>query len=182
MDIQPLGIAGAFHIILDPKQDQRGYFLRAYDQATFARHGLVTSWVQENEAMSVQKGIVRGLHFQCPPHAETKLVRVTQGTVLDAFVDIRRGSPTYGKWATVELSAAKHNAVYIPKGCAHGYCTLTDVSLVLYKVDSSYTPQAEGGLRWNDKDLGIPWPLTDAIVSQKDAALPSFRDFVTPFE
>lgn len=182
MDIRPLRLSGAFEIVLQPKSDERGYFLRAYDTALFTQAGLNTSWVQENEARSVRKGIVRGLHFQKPPYAETKLVRVARGAVVDALVDLRRGSPTYGQWATVELSDENHKVVYIPKGFAHGYCTLTEISVVLYKVDATYTAHAEGGVLWNDKDLSIPWPVEEPLVSVKDRALPSFRDFVTPFD
>lgn len=182
MDIRPLRLSGAFEIVLQPKSDERGYFARAYDRALFAQSGLTTCWAQENEALSVRKGIIRGLHFQKPPHAETKLVRVVRGAILDAFVDLRRASPTFGQWAIVEISEENHKAVYIPKGFAHGYCTLTDLSLVLYKVDAPYAAEAEGGLRWDDPDLAIPWPVQNAITSAKDRALGRFRDFVTPFD
>jgi len=182
MEIRPLRLFGAFEIVLRPKQDQRGYFMRAYDESLFCSHSLNSSWVQENEAVSLKKGVIRGLHFQRPPHAEVKLVRVVQGAVLDAFVDLRRTSPTYGQWETVELSAENHRAVYIPKGFAHGYCTLTDSSVVLYKVDTPYAPDSEGGLLWKDQDLAIPWSVDDPIVSAKDASLPLLREFVTPFD
>jgi len=182
MEIRPLQIAGAFEIRLEAKQDERGYFMRSYDEEIFARHNLNNSWVQENEAFSARKGIVRGLHFQKPPYAEIKLVRVVQGAVLDVFVDVRRSSPTYRRWEMIELSAANHKAAYIPKGCAHGYCTLTDTSTVLYKVDCAYAPQFEGGLRWNDSDLAIPWPVTEPVISPKDMALPTMGDFVSPFD
>jgi dTDP-4-dehydrorhamnose 3,5-epimerase len=182
MDIRPLRLSGAFGITLEPKRDQRGYFLRAYDEAIFAQHGLSNRWVQENEARSERKGIVRGLHFQKPPHAETKLVRVVRGAVLDVFVDLRRSSPTYGQWEMVELSEENHSAVYIPKGFAHGYCALTDISLVLYKVDAPYDAGSEGGLRWNDNALAIPWPVTEPVVSAKDSALPTMSNFISPFD
>ena len=182
MDIKPFRLSGAFGITLEPKRDQRGHFLRAYDEAVFAEHGLSNHWVQENEALSVRKGIIRGLHFQRPPHAETKLVRVIHGAVLDVFVDLRRSSPTYGHWEMVELSEENHKAVYIPKGFAHGYCTLTDTSLVLYKVDAPYNAGSEGGLRWNDSTLAIPWPARDPLLSAKDRALPTFDDFASPFD
>lgn len=182
MEIKPLSLSGVFEMAFQPKIDQRGYFLRSYDQTIFVENGLNTSWVQENEALSVKKGTVRGLHFQKPPNSEIKLVRVVKGAILDAFVDIRRHSPTYGRWGTIELTQENHKAVYIPKGFAHGYCSLTDDSVVLYKVDARYSPESEGGLRWNDSDIGIPWPVTYPNVSAKDAALPHLRDFVTPFE
>lgn len=182
MNIRPLRLSGAFEIVLEPIRDERGYFARAYDKAIFAQAGLNTCWVQENEASSVRKGIIRGLHFQKPPHSETKLVRVVRGAIIDAFVDLRRASPTFGQWATVEISEDNHRAVYIPKGFAHGYCTLTELSVVLYKVDTPYAAQAEGGLRWDDPDLGIPWPAKDPIISAKDMALTYFRNFATPFD
>jgi dTDP-4-dehydrorhamnose 3,5-epimerase len=129
----------------------------------------------------MKRGIIRGLHFQRPPHAETKLVRVVQGAVLDVFVDLRRSSPTYGQWEMAELSAENHRAVYIPKGFAHGYCALTDSSLVLYKVDAPYNADSEGGLRWNDSALAIPWPVTEPVLSAKDMALPTMNNVVSPF-
>jgi dTDP-4-dehydrorhamnose 3,5-epimerase len=182
MDIRPLRLSGTFEIALRPRSDERGYFVRAYDEAIFDQSHLNTCWVQENEALSVRKGIIRGLHFQKPPHAETKLVRVVRGAILDAFVDLRRSSPTYGQWEIVELSERNHKAVYIPKGFAHGYCTLTDLSVVVYKVDAVYAADSEGGLRWNDRNLAIPWPVEDPLVSPRDASLPFLHDFVTPFE
>jgi dTDP-4-dehydrorhamnose 3,5-epimerase len=182
MLIRPLQIADAFEVQLEARQDVRGYFMRSYDSGIFARHDLKDSWVQENEAFSIQKGIIRGLHFQKPPYAETKFVRVARGAILDVFVDIRRSSPSFRKWEMIELSETNHRAVYIPKGCAHGYCTLTDSSVVLYKVDQFYAPQFEGGLRWNDSELAIPWPATEPIISTKDSVLPVLRDFVSPFD
>lgn len=181
MNILPLQIPGAFELQFDAKTDERGYFLRSYDLDIFSRHNLNTSWLQENEAFSVRKGVVRGLHFQRPPHAETKLIRVARGAILDVFVDIRRSSSTYGKWQAIELSETNHKAVYVPKGCAHGYCTLTDSSVVLYKVDRSYAPGHEGGLWWNDAELAIPWPERNPTLSAKDAAWPLFHDLESPF-
>jgi dTDP-4-dehydrorhamnose 3,5-epimerase len=155
--------------------------MRAYDVETFRSAGLVTEWAQDNEAFSSQKGIIRGLHFQSPPHAETKFVRVAVGAVLDVFLDLRRGSVSYGRWDAIELSSDNRKALYLPKGFAHGYCTLTDESVVLYKVDSRYAPDAEGGIRWNDPDLAIPWPVENPLVSTKDSKWPLFREFITPF-
>jgi dTDP-4-dehydrorhamnose 3,5-epimerase len=182
MEIRPLRLSGAFGITLEPIRDQRGYFLRAYDETIFAEHGLTNHWVQENEALSKRNGVIRGLHFQRPPYAETKLVRVVHGAVLDVFVDLRRSSPTYGQWETVELSEENHKAVYIPRGFAHGYAALTDISLVLYKVDAPYTAAYEGGLRWNDTALAIPWPVPEPVLSAKDLALPTMNNFVSPFD
>ena len=166
---------------MPPRGDERGYFMRVYDVDTFRTGNLSTEWVQENQAFSSRKGVVRGLHFQKPPFAETKLVRVVLGAVLDVFVDLRRGSKSYGQWDALELTSQNHKALYLPRGFAHGYCTLSDESLVLYKVDSRYTPDAEGGVLWNDPDLGIPWPVENPLVSAKDSKWPLFREFVTPF-
>ncbi len=172
MNIAPRRLAGTFEITLAPHADARGYFMRWYDCALFAAAGLPTGWLQGNESGS-RRGVVRGLHFQRPPHAETKLVRAVTGTVFDAFVDLRRGSPTYGAWDAVELSAARGNAVLIPKGFAHGFCCLSEEAVVSYLVDHPYTPQAEGGLAWDDPALGIPWPLpVPALVSDKDRRWP----------
>ena len=172
MKIQPRRLAGTFEIALDPRCDERGYFLRWYDREAFAAAGLPTGWVQANESAS-KKNVVRGLHFQRPPHAETKLVRAVAGSVFDVFVDLRRGSPTYGEWDAIELSGAAKNAVLIPKGFAHGFCATTDEAIVSYLVDSAYAPGAEGGLAWDDPQLAIAWPLRGpAQVSDKDRAWP----------
>ena len=177
MKIAPLKIAGSFAIDLEARGDARGYFMRTYDEAIFAAHGLPTRWVQMNESLSANPGTIRGLHFQRPPHTETKLVRCTAGALLDVFVDLREGSPTYGQWDAVELSAARHNAVMVPRGCAHGFCSLLPDSIVNYMVDNAYTPGAEKGVRWNDPALGIKWPLNgEPTISRKDAAWPLFQD------
>jgi dTDP-4-dehydrorhamnose 3,5-epimerase len=177
--IEHLKIAGSARIDLAPFQDVRGYFMRTYDMASFAAAGLPTNWVQGNESLSVAKGTLRGLHFQRPPHTEAKLVRAVAGAVLDVFVDLRKDSPTFGRWDCVELDAAARNMVLVPRGCAHGFCSLTENSLVNYLVDNAYNGAAEGGVRWNDPDLAIKWPLTGApIISDKDAAWPLLRDVV----
>jgi dTDP-4-dehydrorhamnose 3,5-epimerase len=181
MDIQPLKLAGTYEIVLKPRQDDRGYFMRVLDISSFAEFGLQTSWVQENESRCIHKHTVRGLHFQLPPHTETKLVRVVAGKILDVFVDLRRASPTFGQWEAVELSADNHKMAYIPRGFAHGYCSLTDESVVVYKVDAAYAPSFEGGLRWNDPTLGIQWPIREPVLSPRDATLPLFSSFSSPF-
>jgi dTDP-4-dehydrorhamnose 3,5-epimerase len=182
MEISPRKLAGTYEIHLTPRRDERGYFMRTYDEAIFQQHGLTASWVQENQSYSTRKGVLRGLHFQTPPCAETKLVRVVIGAILDVFVDLRSNSASYGQWDGVELSAQNLIAVYVPKGFAHGYCTLTEETLVLYKVDSFYTPESEGGLQWNDPTLGIKWPTASPLVSPKDTKWPAFRDFFSPFK
>ena len=181
MDIEPLPLPGAFTVTLDPRCDERGYFMRTYDETLFLHAKLVTAWAQENESWSHRRGQVRGLHFQHPPHAETKLVRVCAGAIFDVLVDLRRGSPTYGRWEGVELSATNHRMAYIPKGFAHGFCALTDGVLVQYRVDAPYAPAFEGGLRWDDPDLAIAWPVGEVFVSAKDAALGSFAQFESRF-
>jgi dTDP-4-dehydrorhamnose 3,5-epimerase len=170
--IVPLPLVGAFELVPKPSRDDRGSFMRWYDHEIFAAHGLPTAWLQGNESWSKQN-VVRGLHFQRPPHAESKLVRAVAGTVFDVFVDLRPESPTFGHWHAVELSDSKQNAVLIPKRFAHGFCVLSPQATVSYLVDSPYTPAAEGGVLWSDPDLAIPWPLQgEAVVSDKDRALP----------
>lgn len=173
MNVVPRRLAGTFEIIFAPLRDERGCFMRWYDQETFARAGLPTQWVQANESAS-KRHVVRGLHFQRPPHAEAKLVRAISGSVFDVFVDLRRGSATYGEWDAVELSVQARNAVLIPRGFAHGFCALSDEAVVSYLVDNAYAPHAEGGLAWDDPALAIAWPLAGAtpIVSTKDRAWP----------
>lgn len=177
MKIVERKIGGVFEIRLDPHVDTRGFFMRTFDREIFNRSGLDRPWVQENHARSLEKGIIRGLHFQFPPHAETKLVRCTRGAILDVFVDLRRDSPTFGRWDSLVLSEDNHKMVLVPRGLAHGYCTLTEKSDVLYKVDNFYRPEAEGGLLWNDPDLQIDWPVTDPLMSEKDSKNMSFADF-----
>lgn len=181
MEIKPLKLVGSYEIVLEPHKDDRGYFMRTYDKEIFRQYGLDRDWLQENQSMSYCMGTVRGLHFQEPPFAETKLVRAIFGAVLDVIVDLRIDSPGYGKWEAVELSADKFNMLYVPKGFAHGFCTLTQDAIVGYKVDACYAPHAEGGLLWNDVTLNIPWPVDAPYISTKDQALPTFQTFVSPF-
>lgn len=182
MEIRPLKLPGTYEILLEPQRDERGYFMRVFDAGAFQAAEMATEWVQESEAFCSQKGVVRGLHFQKPPFAEAKLVRVVVGAVLDVFLDLRRSSKSYGQWDAIELSGPDPKAIYIPKGFAHGYCTLSEESIVFYKIDSRYVADASGGIRWDDEDLAIPWPVQNPVISAKDAALPCFRDFVTPFD
>jgi dTDP-4-dehydrorhamnose 3,5-epimerase len=181
MEIRELKLKGLYEIQLTPACDERGYFMRTYDDTTFRDRGLSTAWVQENQSLSIRRGTVRGLHFQHPPHTDTKLVRVAVGAVFDVCVDLRKGSTTYGQWDSVELTAENLKCVYIPKGFAHGFCTLTERTVVLYKVDSCYAPDHQGGLRWNDETLAIPWPVEAPTLSARDSRLPYFSDFITPF-
>jgi len=174
-------ITGVWEIQLQPRGDQRGFFMRAYDRALFEQHGIHREWLQENHALSTQAGTLRGLHFQFPPHAETKLVRVVSGEIFDLFVDLRTDSPTFGQWGAIHLSGERKNMAYIPRGMAHGYCTLTEHAEVLYKVDSAYAPDHEGGINWDDPDIGIDWPVETPLISEKDANQPSFKSFCEKF-
>lgn len=180
MEIKSLRLQGTYEITMNPWHDTRGYFMRTYDEAIFREHGLTTCWVQENQSLSTRKGLIRGLHFQKPPYAETKLVRVVIGTVLDVFVDLRKSSNNYGQWDAIELSEENQKLVYIPKGFAHGFCTLTEKALVLYKVDAPYHPESEGGLRWNDESLGIHWPVDKPYLSVKNANWGNIKDIEPP--
>jgi dTDP-4-dehydrorhamnose 3,5-epimerase len=182
MEIVPLKLKGSYEVKLRPIGDERGYFVTTYVQGVFEKHGLVTAWVQENQSRS-SKNVVRGMHFQTPTATETKLVRVVRGTIWDVFVDLRKDSPTYGQWDAVEVSEEKQNMVYIPKGFGHGFCVTSDVAVVCYKVDHLYEPKGQGGLRWNDPTIAIPWPVKEreATVSQKDQEAPLFKGWESPF-
>jgi dTDP-4-dehydrorhamnose 3,5-epimerase len=181
MKITPLQLPGTFEITLRRFDDPRGYFAETYREAVFADAGLVTGWVQENQSLSRQQGTLRGLHFQTPPHAQTKLVRVLSGRALDVWVDLRKDSPTFQQWDALELSAESLNMVYIPQGFAHGFLTLTADVIVSYKVDAYYAPDHDAGLRWNDPAIAIDWPVDSPQLSEKDAALPTLADFPSRF-
>jgi dTDP-4-dehydrorhamnose 3,5-epimerase len=170
-------ISGVFEIQLAPRRDGRGFFMRVYDEEIFRKNGLHRHWVQENHSLTEKRGVIRGLHFQLPPFSETKLIRCVRGAVFDVFVDLRKGSPTFGRWGSIELSAEKHNSVYIPRGLAHGFCTLSEEAEVVYKVDSVYSPEYECGLLWSDADLAIPWPVEQPFVSDKDARNLTLKEF-----
>jgi dTDP-4-dehydrorhamnose 3,5-epimerase len=182
MQIIERKIKGAFEIELEIHEDQRGFFMRTYDDALFQQHGLERQWVQENHSYSKQKGTIRGLHFQFPPHAETKLVRAVSGEIFMVFVDVRKNSSLFGHWDSVILSEQNKKMLYVPKGLALGMCTLTDHCTLLYKMSMYYTPQSQGTILWNDPALGIPWPASNPILSEKDAHAPSFKEFVKKFK
>lgn len=161
--------------------DPRGYFSETYVKARYAANGIDCDFIQDNESLSEPIGTIRGLHFQVPPHAQAKLVRVVQGEVFDVAVDIRKGSPTYGKWAGAKLTAEGREQLFVPRGFAHAFCTLVPNTKVLYKVDGSYSKECEGGIVWDDPDLAITWPVAEAILSDKDRVLPRLKDFDSPF-
>jgi dTDP-4-dehydrorhamnose 3,5-epimerase len=176
-----LSIPGAFQICGEPRVDDRGYFLRTFDAAIAVKAGLNATFVQENQSLSIRKHTIRGLHFQMPPHAETKLVRVVKGALLDVFVDLRAGSPTFWKFEMLELREDNFMQAWIPPGCAHGFCTLSDDVVIAYKVDSYYAAQSEGGILWSDPTLQIPWPTKNPTLSDRDARQTLFKNFVSPF-
>ncbi len=162
--------------IIEPRvfEDRRGFFFESYNERAYAEHGIGDRWVQDNHSRSV-RGVLRGLHYQAPP-GQAKLVRVVVGEVYDVAVDVRFGSPTFGQYVGVVLSAENRRQLYIPVGLAHGFCVLSETADFLYKVTSYYAPQDERGIRWDDPTLGIPWPVRDPILSDKDLALPFLRD------
>lgn len=165
-------------------RDHRGFFSETYNKAGLAGLGANLEFVQDNHSLSVERGVVRGLHFQIPPFAQDKLVRVIRGSVFDVAVDIRRGSPTYGKHVARVISAADWNQFLVPPGFAHGFCTLEPNTEVIYKVTNYYSPEHDRGLLWNDSDLGISWPIGEheAILSDKDRELPRFSDLQAYFK
>jgi len=181
MEIKERKLKGTFEISLNPHGDSRGFFMRTFDEGIFEGANLKRTWVQENHSSSGRKGIIRGLHFQLPPHAETKMVRCIRGKVLDVFVDLRKGSETFGQWDSIELTEENKKMIFIPRGFAHGFCTLTERSEVLYKVDNYYTPNAERGLLWNDNDLKINWPVESPILSEKDKKNLSLKEFINQY-
>ena len=167
-------------LIIEPRlfEDERGYFFEAFSERKFAElTGIKTRFVQDNESRS-SVGVVRGLHFQLPPHAQSKLVRVVRGAILDVAVDIRRGSPTLGRYVAVELSEHNHRQLFIPRGFAHGFSVLEDDAIVEYKCDNYYAPEAEGAIRWDDATLAIDWKVADSevVVSAKDKGNPLFEE------
>jgi dTDP-4-dehydrorhamnose 3,5-epimerase len=170
-------IPGLF--VLQPQvfEDNRGHFFESYNAQKFAGHGLDLVFVQDNQSQSAY-GVVRGLHYQLPPHAQTKLVRVLQGTILDVALDIRQGSPTFGRHFAIELSAGNKKQLFIPKGFAHGFSVLSEKAVVMYKCDAFYNKESDAGILFNDPALGIDWKLQAdrVIVSDKDKQLPTFAN------
>jgi dTDP-4-dehydrorhamnose 3,5-epimerase len=161
--------------------DERGFFMETYKRSDFAAHGIPDAFVQYNRSRSV-RGVLRGLHYQKDPRAQGKLVSVLQGEVFDVAVDIRRGSPTYGRWVGERLSAENGRMLYVPVGFAHGFCVLSDRADVLYMVTDEYAPECDRGILWNDPEIGIDWPIAAPILSPKDAQLPALRHADNNFE
>jgi len=161
-------------------EDNRGYFFESYNKEKFLSQGIDQNFVQDNESKSM-KGVLRGLHFQAPPFAQGKLVRVMKGSVLDVAVDIRKNSPTYGQWASIELTESNKMMYWVPPGFAHGFVTLQDDTVFFYKCTNVYNKASEGSIRWDDPDLNINWNTENPILSEKDQHSPFFKDFVSPF-
>ena len=177
MKVVSTDIEGVF--VIEPRvfEDPRGYFFESYSATKLQESGINTVFVQDNQSKS-SYGVIRGLHYQLPPHAQTKLVRAVAGTILDVAVDLRKDSPTFGKWVGVELSAENKKQLYIPHGFAHGFSVLSETAIVQYKCDEYYHPEAEGGVVYNDPTLNIDWkiPADQAIISEKDAVMPTLEN------
>lgn len=172
MKVIPLFMDGA--AILEPKVygDHRGYFMESYNERVLYENGIHHVFVQDNQSLSAEAGVLRGLHYQLQPRAQTKLVRVISGAIYDVIVDIRTTSPTFGQWKSVILSEYNQRQLLVPQGFAHGFCTLVPHTKVTYKVDAYYSPEHDRGILWNDPALGIDWPVSDPILSEKDQKHP----------
>ncbi len=179
MKVKEMKLKGVFEITLEPREDSRGFFVRTYDEEIFKKYGIAREWVQENESFSKKKGVIRGLHFQYPPHSEGKLMRVSSGEAFLVWVDLRKGSPTLGKWDAAEISSKNKKMVYTPRGFANGLCTLSDDCTLLYKMDNHYHPEVQDAILWNDPDLGIEWPVSDpSELSERDLKGKNFGEFL----
>jgi dTDP-4-dehydrorhamnose 3,5-epimerase len=179
MQFEPTPLAGAYVVALDPIEDERGFFARAFDETDFADHKLATRFSQCSFSFNLLKGTLRGLHYQAAPHMEEKLVRCVRGAVFDVIVDLRKNSATFGQWWGTELSEQNRNAFYIPKGFAHGFQTLVDATELFYQISTPFVTEAARGLAWDDAALDIEWPdINNAITSERDRTHPLLRDTV----
>ncbi|NQX99490.1 MAG: dTDP-4-dehydrorhamnose 3,5-epimerase [Flavobacteriales bacterium] len=169
-------------VVIEPNvfEDDRGHFYESYNKERFEKNGIKDLFVQDNQSLS-QKGVLRGLHFQNPPCAQAKLIRVIKGKVLDIAVDLRKESPTYGEHYSIELSASNKKMFYIPTGFAHGFLTLEDDTIFSYKCSNFYNKESEDALLWNDATLGIDWKIINPLLSDKDKEAPSFNQYISPF-
>lgn len=161
-------------VILEPQVfgDARGWFMESWSKKKMEAIGISVDFVQDNHSFSAEKGTLRGLHYQLNPMAQAKMLRVSRGAIFDVAVDIRRGSPTYAKWVGVELSAENYHQLFIPRGFAHGFITLTDDVEVQYKADNFYSPDCDGNIRWDDPEIGVVWPISPRVLSDKDSSAP----------
>lgn len=170
--------------LIEPKVhgDHRGFFMESYNDSLLKQQGITYNFIQDNHSLSVEPGVLRGLHYQLNPKAQTKLIRVLTGAIYDVIVDIRKNSPTFGQWIGVILSEHNHRQLLVPKGFAHGFCTLVPNTQVLYKVDEYYSPEHDRGILWNDPALGIDWPTSNPILSDKDQRHPLLKDAEMNFD
>ncbi|MBM3189975.1 MAG: dTDP-4-dehydrorhamnose 3,5-epimerase [Chloroflexi bacterium] len=180
MQVSETALPGVLVIEPTVHEDERGFFYESYNQRAYAAQGIADTFVQDNHSRSV-RGVLRGLHYQAPP-GQAKLVRVAVGAVFDVAVDVRWGSPTFGRWIGVELSAENRRQLYIPAGLAHGFCVLSEVAEFLYKVTTYYAPADERGILWSDPAIGIAWPVTAPILSDRDRRHPLLRDIPREYE
>lgn len=180
MEIIKTPLEGLLIIKPDVFEDERGYFFESFNHGKFLNLGLDLKFLQDNESKS-RRGVLRGLHFQAPPFTQGKLVRVMRGSVLDVAVDIRKNSPTYGKWESIVLSGQNKWMYWIPEGFAHGFATLEDDTIFFYKCTNVFNKASEGSIFWNDPDLGISWGMENPLISDKDKLSPNFKDFNSPF-
>jgi dTDP-4-dehydrorhamnose 3,5-epimerase len=183
MEVRELAIPGVFEIIPKKFGDDRGYFSETYSAEKLRPFGLPDNWVQDNQSYSAPQNVLRGLHYQLAPAAQDKLVRVIRGAIIDVAVDIRRGSPSFGTWVALEVSAKAWNQILVPKGFAHGFMTLEPDTEVVYKVTAPYSPAHDRGIRWDDPEIGIAWPLggKEPVLSAKDKIAPFLRDTPADF-
>lgn len=175
MDVIPTSLDGVRQIPLARAHDERGWFGRTFDASAFAAAGLVSEWTLHAEAWNERAGTIRGLHLQRPPHGEVKLIRCTRGAVYDVLLDVRRSSPTFGRWQAFELREDAELALYVPAGIAHGYQSLRDGAMLHYLISAPYAPHAAAGYRFDSPSLAIPWPLAPSVISERDLALPPFE-------
>jgi len=178
MEIRPLRLGGVCEILPRRIEDTRGFFSETYNARALREHGIEIDFVQDNHSRSLRKGVVRGLHYQLPPHAQAKLVRVVKGAIWDVAVDIRRNSATFGEWVGLEVSAERWNQILIPEGFAHGFITLTEDTEVVYKVSAYYSPEHDRAIRFDDPAIGIDWPFVaaDVCLSDKDRTAPLLNE------
>jgi len=175
VSFKKLDIPEVVQIMTRTFEDNRGFFIETYKHSDFRANGIPNMFVQDNYSYSV-KGVLRGLHYQEHPKAQGKLVMIWEGEIFDVAVDVRKGSPTYGKWVGTVLSARDYSSLYVPVGFAHGFCVLSETAKVMYKVTQEYSPESEGGIIWNDPEIGIRWPDAAPLVSERDARLPMLRE------
>ncbi|NGN43824.1 dTDP-4-dehydrorhamnose 3,5-epimerase [Mesorhizobium sp. CGMCC 1.15528] len=177
LEVRPLGLDGVLEILPRRIGDDRGFFSETWNAERLGEHGVQLNFVQDNHSYSAAKGVLRGLHYQMPPYAQDKLVRVVKGAILDVAVDIRKGSPSFAKWVAIEISAREWNQILVPKGFAHGFLTLEPDTEVIYKVTSHYSAEHDRSIRFDDADIGIEWPLaaSELQLSDKDRKAPMLR-------